>query len=192
MPGGLTYVLLAPAQTCTRLPDRDPLTCAKSENKVYGIYFTPNLVRRARRLLEQWTDNRVCFAADRLVVIVFFRLHIFWLFLPRKESLSEAGSYPRMPTYGTPQEACLSVFSSWVTACDLGGGWVMGWGGSGGLRFAVLRLWMSGAANLGFFEVLTAMSANSPAPLGWDLFDAKKKKKKKERNRKRSVKGDVR
>lgn len=133
MPGGLMYVLLAPTQTCTRLPDHDSLTCAKSERvDVCEQYiFMPNLVCCVRWLLEQWTDNRGCFEADRVVVIVFLMLHIFWLFLPQKKSLLEVGRYPWMlTTVPLRRRVCLSfLVGSQPVIWGGQGGWVMGgWG----------------------------------------------------------------
>lgn len=58
----------------------------------------------------------------------------------RRKSL-EGGQLHLDIQFSTSQEACLSVSSSWVTACDLGGV-------QGGLRLQVLWPWLSGVASL--------------------------------------------
>lgn len=86
-----------------------------------------------------WKDNCVCLEESR--VIVWFILQIFLTFPPPEEKSLEGGQLHLDVQYSTLQEACPSVFSSWVTVGDLRGD-------QGGLRLQVLRPWMSGAASL--------------------------------------------
>lgn len=77
-----------------------------------------------------WNDSHVFLVESK--VIVLFIPQIFLAFPPPKEKSLEGGQLLLDVQYSTSQEACPSVCSSRVTACDLRGD-------QGGLRLQVLQ-----------------------------------------------------
>lgn len=105
-------------------------------------------------------------------LLLLFSLYFifFWLFLPQKKSLLEVGSYLWMlTTVPHRRRVCLSSLVG-ATASDLG---EFRW-----YKVSSVAAVHGQSCQSLLFEVSSAMSANCPAPLGWDLFDVKKQMEK--------------
>lgn len=130
--GGSTCVLLLPHQRARASLPRP--TCGGSETLIRpDVIAAPVGIRRLlgaflASFFSGWIEP--CFAVDKVVIVVLI-LHIFRLFLPRKKSLLEVGSYPWMLTAVAHRRRV-------GLSAPVGPQPVI-WGSSGALRFPALR-----------------------------------------------------
>lgn len=180
MPAGSRWVLLAPTHTCTSLPDHVLLTSTKPKIPLNDVtYFHTILVLTliiGDFFFFFWArvaQSQPCLSCR---VIVLFTLWIFILFHPPEVCVGR---------WAASLGCTVEHLAGGVSLCLFESGHSQWFEGRSG-RFetsstAAVNKWSCHSL---LFEVLTALSANNPGTLGWNLFDV-------ETFGKRNVKRDV-